>query len=140
MICTQIYDEYGEAKKHQPLFYHIIDKASRGEDIIIYGDLDVTRNFLHVRDLVSINIRLIDSGIVGSFPCCNLQNYSLSQIASTAYKVFEKNGEICFDPMKESIKKVYIPSDRIKLFNLINYIPQVDLYQGISLIKKNLYN
>lgn len=140
LICAQIYDEFGEAKKHQPLFYYIIDKASRGEDIIIYGDLDVTRNFLHVRDLVDIIIRLIDSEIVGSFPCCDLQNYSLSQIASIAYEVFEKKGEICFDSMKENIKKVYIPTDRIKIFNLVNYIPQIDLYHGIRLIKKNLYN
>lgn len=138
LLCGSIYDEIGEGKKHQSFFYYIIDKASMGADITIYGDLDVNRNFLFVEDLVDIISILINKKITGSFVCCYPESFRISQIANIAYNVFGKNGNVRFDKSKERLKKIYIPYDN-RLYEEINYTPKTDLYRGIELIKKVIF-
>lgn len=139
LLVSQIYDEYGEAKKHQSFFYNIIDKASRGEEITIYGNLDATRNFLFIEDLVAIIERIINKKKIGKFYCCFPRSYKISEVAKVAYSVFGNSGKVNFDLTKDRLKKVYIPSDYDNLYNSINYTPQTDLFKGISLIRTVLY-
>lgn len=135
---SQIYDEQGESRRHQPFFYHIIDKAMRGEDILFYGTKDRLRNYIFVEDVVSVIERIISSGIVGTYPLIFPRSYTLREIAETAYKVFQKPGRIAFLREKPDIPGVFIPpvSD---LEAKIAFTPQTDLDKGMSLIRDYLF-
>ncbi len=68
---SQIYDEKGEFRKHQPLLYLMVDSAQQGKDIYIYGSNDALRNYIHVKDLVEVIARTIATGTTGVYSCIN---------------------------------------------------------------------
>ncbi|WP_042471125.1 NAD-dependent epimerase/dehydratase family protein [Bacillus ndiopicus] len=139
LLPSQIYDEAGEQKKHQGLLYSIIDQVSKKSEITFWGNLDVKRNYIFIKDLVNIIEKVIFSDITGSYPCCYIKSYTLSEIVKIASKVFEQKIQYTFDAKKESLKTIYIPETSYELYEQINYTPQVDLEKGLKLIKKTLY-
>ena len=52
MRPSALYDEDGLFKKHQRLLFTMIEKASRGENIRIYGTNDAVRNILYIGDFI----------------------------------------------------------------------------------------
>ncbi len=132
---SQIYDEHGEARRHQSFFYHIVDKASRGEDICFYGAKDRLRNYIYVGDVVSVLERVLCRGVAGDFPVIAPKSYTLTDIAKTAYEVFGTRGQITFRRDKPDVKSVHVPplSD---LYERLGFVPEVDLNKGIALIHR----
>jgi nucleoside-diphosphate-sugar epimerase len=133
---SQMYDEVGEARHHQPLFFHIVDKASLGEDITFHGTKDPLRNYVYVEDVATVVERTIARGIGGIFPVVFPESHTLSQTAEIAYEVFQKGGRISFIAEKTDIRSVYIPPVS-ELYSLIGYKPHTDLRNGISLIRES---
>jgi nucleoside-diphosphate-sugar epimerase len=131
-----MYDEVGEARRHQPLFFHILEKASLAEDIVFYGTKDPLRNYLYVGDVVTVIEQAIASRTGGIFPVVFPESYTLTQIAEIAYEAFQKDGKISFLMEKSDIKSVYIPPVS-ELYSLIGYTPHTDLRSGISLIRES---
>lgn len=131
---SQMYDEFGEAKHHQPFLYNLIDRAKSGQDILFYGKKDQTRNYLFVDDVVTVIEKVILKEVYGEYPVLFPESYTLSQIAQTVFRVFGREGRILFDSEKPDIKSVFIPplSD---LYFRIDYTPQTDLFTGISLLR-----
>lgn len=138
LLPSQIYDEASEQEKHQGLLYFIIKQASKGEEITFFGEVDVKRNFIFIGDLLNIIERVTFSTITGSFPCCYPESYKLSEIATMAYHTFGFSNFYKFDGSKENLKTIYIPEKSCRLYELINYMPQVSLKVGIQLIKQTL--
>lgn len=134
---SQMYDEFGEAKRHQPFLYNLIDRAKTGQDITFYGKKDQVRNFLFVEDVVTVIEKVILNEVYGEYPVLFPVSYTLTQIAQTAFRVFGREGRILFDSEKPDIKSVFIPplSD---LYSRIDYTPQTDLLEGISLVRRFL--
>ena len=137
MIAAQIYDEFGEARKHQPLFYRIMDAARNGNDFTIYGAADPQRNFLFLGDFAEIVRRVVMRRITGSHPVLHPQSNRLSEIAQTAFQVFGKGGKVMFQRDKPDIPGVYIPAPG-DLPARIEYTPPTGLAAGIELIKNHL--
>ena len=137
LLCAQLYDEYGKARQHQPLFYSIIDNAKEGKDITFYGKRDPQRNFVFVEDLVKVIEQVIDHQIFGIFPCVHPISNSLVQIAETAFRVFGKGGKVKFLPERQDIPTVYIPENQ-ELYKLIDSPHFTELETGITLIRNQL--
>ncbi len=131
---SQIYDEKGEAKGHQPLLYQLLDKARGGVDITIYGKADPLRNFIHVQDVVQIVEAAIDRTIAGKLACPHPISYKLSEIAALAYEMYATKGAVSFDHTKADIASVYIPTD-LSAYDRLNFHPQIDMARGIALIR-----
>ena len=131
---SQIYDITGEARKHQGLFYHIIDCAKENRAIELFGTKNPKRNYLYIEDLVDIIERVVKQQVFGVFPCICSQSYTLSEIAGIAFEVFGNKAKVNFLPGKPDISSSYIP-DNFDLYQLINYNPNTDLPRGISLIR-----
>ena len=134
---SQIYDTHMKSLKHQPLFYHIIDKAKNGEDIVFYGNNDALRNYILLDDVVEIIARCIEFKISGMHYCTALKSLRLSQIARVAYNVFNTNGNIVFDQSKADIPSLPSVSSSF-LYKKIHYSPKHTLRDGIAGIKRNL--
>ncbi len=134
---AQVYDDCGLQRKHQGLFYHIIDCARQNKPVTLYGKKNPLRNFLFIEDVAAIMAGVIENNICGIFPCTYPQSYSLTDIIETAFSVYNNIPQITFDEQKADIPTVYIPpmGEAEKLYRLINYEPRYDLTAGIRQIK-----
>ncbi len=132
---SQLYDDASECRKHQGLFYSIIDRAALGQNITIYGSNDSKRNLLFLSDFCEIVRRVIDRKLDGIFNCAYPNSTTISEIANTAFSVFAKGGKLTFDRTKPDIPDLpEFASDL--LFDELSYYPQTDLFRGITMIKR----
>ena len=134
LLPPQLYDERGAARKHQPLFYRIVDCARNGVDVTLYGKSDALRNFLFVEDLAAIVERVIVGKVSGVFPCVHPESHTLSGIARIAFDVFGKGGKVVFQAEKPDIPGVYIP-ELGELYSLLGYLPETGLRAGMEKIR-----
>lgn len=133
---SQPYDISGLFRKHQPLFYQIIDKAQFGEDIELFGQNDAVRNYIFIDDFLEIIERVIVNKIKGAYYCNALKNYKLSQIATIAQNAFNLGGNISFIKGKSDIPNNVFKTD-LNLYHKIGFFPMIDLYEGIFKISEH---
>ncbi len=137
LFFSQLYDEYGKARKHQRMLYSFIDSAFIGQDIWIYGNNDPYRNYLFIDDAVNIIRGVILHDLVGSYPCVHPSSNTCSEVAKMIQAVINKGGQVGFLRDKSDIPDIEIPTD-ISIYDKINYLPSIDLIQGITRIKNCL--
>ena len=134
LVTAQIYDEFGDARPHQPMFYRIMDAARSGSDVSIYGGADPERNMLFLGDFAEIVRRVVVRRVTGTHPVIHPKSDRLSTIARTALQVFGKGGEVVFLRDKPDVPGIYIPAPG-ELFTRIDYTPPTGLAAGIELVK-----
>ena len=137
LVASQIYDETGEARKHQPLFYRVMDAARKGDDVTFYGRADPERNLLFVGDLAEIVRRVVLRRVAGVHPALHPVSNRLSEIAETAFQVFGRGGRVIFRSDQPDIPAIYLPA-RTDLYERIEYAPSTSLASGIGMIKERL--
>jgi nucleoside-diphosphate-sugar epimerase len=140
-LCTLcpggVYDERGEGRRHQPLLYHIVDCARRGEDFELHGKADPLRNFLHVDDLVSVVEAALVSGLSGSFPVLHPDFHRVQQIAELAFRVFGRGGKVVRAEHKPDLRELRFPPGG-EIFSRIGRSPRVDLEHGLARLRDQL--
>ena len=113
-LCTLcpggIYDERGEGRRHQPLLYHIVDCASRGQDFELHGKADPVRNFLHVDDLAAV-VRRRSSRPGRTFPVLHPESHRVQQVAELAFSVFARGGRVVRAEDKPDLRTVRFPPE-----------------------------
>ena len=127
----QFYGEGDGFRRHQPFLYAIMDRAQRGERIVLFGKNDALRNLIHVEDVVEIIVRVVRQRVLGQFDCASLVNVRYSEIAAAAIAAFGSASEIRFDPEKPDIPDNSFPAND-SLYRLIGYFPQINLAQGLA--------
>jgi nucleoside-diphosphate-sugar epimerase len=137
LAASQVYDEFGDARKHQAMFYRIMDAARKGEDVTFYGEADPERNFLFAGDLAEIVRRVIQQRITGIHPVVHPKSNRLSEIAEAAFRVFGQGGKTIFRKDKPNLPAIHVPA-RTDLYEQIGYAPETGLAAGIAMIKENL--
>lgn len=133
---SQIYGDDDSFSKHQPFFYNIIDRASRGEDIVIFGNHDAKRNYIHSNDMAEIIDQVITQKITGTFACMNKEDNTFSEIASTAQSIFGAGGKIVFAKDKPNIPDNVFAKD-FSIFEKLNYNSHISIKEGITRIMKH---
>lgn len=136
LVTAQIYDEFGEARRHQPMFYRIMDAARSGSDVTIYGAADPERNTMFLGDFAEIVRRVVIRQVTGIHPVLHPTSNRLSMIAHTAFHVFGKGGQVVFQKDKPDVPGVHLPAPG-DLFARIDYTPPTGLAAGIELVKKH---
>jgi len=127
---SQVYDEAGRCRKHQPLFFHMVDKAAKGEDITIYGSHDARRNYLFLDDFTEIVKQVIRVRPAGTYTCAGSSHIKLSKLAEAAFSAFKRGGRVQFDPTKPDMNDVIIPEDT-RLYGIIGVNPLTDVREGL---------
>ncbi|SFL45275.1 NAD-dependent epimerase/dehydratase family protein [Pelosinus propionicus] len=130
---SQIYDDKGHFRKHQPLIFLMADHAEKGSNIEIYGRNDALRNYIHVEDFVEIILRTIDKNCEGIYSCNYPKDVTLSEIAKTAQLSFNNGGDIVFLHDKPNIPD-NIFDNQIELYEKIDFYPQIDIATGMERI------
>ena len=128
---VQFYEETGEGRKHQPFIYAIADKAESNTDIVLQGNRDPLRNFIHVGDLASIIHRVIEKRTVGEFDCGSLENVSFKQIGEAAIQAFNSKSELRFDTSKPDVPDNVIDMDS-SIYKEINWYPAISIEEGMK--------
>jgi nucleoside-diphosphate-sugar epimerase len=140
-LCTLcpggIYDERGEGRRHQPLLYHIVDCARRGQDFELHGKADPVRNFLHVDDLAAVVEAALSRGLDGTFPVLHPESHRVQQVAELAFRVFGRGGRVVRAEHKPDLRTVQFPPAG-EVFGRIGRTPQIDLAKGLALMRDAL--
>lgn len=130
---TQVYGDDDGYRIHQPLFYHIMDRAVQGKDVILYGRHDALRNYLHIDDLAEVVKRTLAKRRTGTFPVAARRSWALSEIAKAAFEAFGTDGQVIFDPTRGDIPDLLTP-DGTSFLDDIGMTGTIDVWEGIKRI------
>jgi nucleoside-diphosphate-sugar epimerase len=128
---SQFYGTGAAARKHQPFFTSMIDKAACGEDINLFGSRDALRNFIHVQDVAQVISLMIQRGVLGTYDCQYPDDVHYSEIAAAAIRAFNSRSRINFIKEQPDVPDNVFPIDD-SLFRLINYYPQISIEEGME--------
>lgn len=128
---AQLYGEGESFRRHQPFLFEQLDRAQRGEDLVLYGSNDARRNFIHVADVAEVFSRVVQQRIEGRYDCASLSNVRFSEIASAAVAAFGSASAIRFDATKPDVPDNAFAVDET-LYRLIDYFPRISLAQGLA--------
>jgi nucleoside-diphosphate-sugar epimerase len=132
---SRVYSDSSIFAKGQPFLYKIIDAVREGEDVTLYGENDVRRNYLHTEDLAEILVRVINNKVIGTFACTNPIDDTYIKIIHAAQKTFAKNGNIIRLTNEPNAYDDMIIHDT-DLYEKINYRPDISIEIGLERIKQ----
>jgi nucleoside-diphosphate-sugar epimerase len=132
---SQIYGAGPRFRVHQPFLHAMMDKAKKGEDIVLYGTRDPRRNFIYIDDLTAVISRVIDARIVGTYFCQHPSNVTYSQIAKAAFEAFDTRGSVRFLRDKPDIPDNVFAADD-SLYEAIGFRPSTTIEDGLRRIAR----
>jgi UDP-glucose 4-epimerase len=132
VICLRYFNVYGQNQRFDaygnviPIF---VFRMLRNEPILIYGDGEQTRDFVHVNDVVQANIKAAEiEGISGAFNIASGNRVTINRLV----EIILKNNDVKIEHVPERQGDVRHSLADISLaYKKFNYIPTVDLEQGI---------
>lgn len=127
---VQFYEDTGAGRKHQPFIYAIADKAEQNTEIVLQGNRDPHRNFIHVNDLATVIRKIIDYRLDGEFDCGSLENTSFRRICEAAIRAFHSKSEIRFDVSKPDVPDNVVELDH-SIYQAINWYPAISIEEGM---------
>ena len=132
---SQIYGAGPRFRAHQPFLHAMMDKAKKGEDILLYGTRDPRRNFIYIDDLTAVISAVIDARIVGTYSCQHPSNVTYSQIAKAAFEAFGSRGSVRFLRDKPDIPDNVFAADDV-LYEAIGFRPSTTIEDGLRRIAR----
>lgn len=133
---TSFYDSHWEARIHQRLLYDWIEKAIRGEDLVVWGSGAERRNYLHIQDVASAIRRCVLEWASGIYNIASPDSTTLLEIAETVVNVTGSGSRIIHDPSRS----VYTPPQKIdtgRARRILGFVPTISLTEGISSIVRH---
>ena len=123
---NQRFDAYGNVI---PIFVY---KMLHNEPIIVYGDGNQTRDFVHVNDVVQANINSANSiGVSEAFNIASGDRISINDLIKLITKNYKKEVKIEY-LSKRPGDVMHSLADISFARNEINYIPSMNLEEGIN--------
>jgi nucleoside-diphosphate-sugar epimerase len=130
---SQLYDEYGECCKHQHWLGRIVAYAFAGQHLRMPAGA-AKRNFLHIKDAVSLMCAAAENNITGRLDVCHPESMTCQEVAQLAYDVFRSGGGYEIASEKQAFRDIFIP-ETSKSFDSLNYWPQISMKHGLEMIK-----
>ena len=133
VICLRYFNVYGQNQRFDaygnviPIF---VFRMLRNEPILIYGDGEQTRDFVHVNDVVQANIKAADiEGISGAFNIASGKRVTINRLV----EIISKDNEVKIEHIAERQGDVRHSLADISLaYEKFNYTPTVELEWGIK--------
>lgn len=105
------------------------DRAKANQDIIIYGDGNQTRDFIHVSDVVAANVLAMQT-LEGVYNVATGINIMIKELAESIINMYNSKSEIIYkEERKGDIKKSLADILKIKRFG---FMPKVDIIDGLK--------
>ncbi len=132
---SQIYGAGARFRVHQPFLHAMMEKAKKGEDIVLYGTRDPQRNFIYIDDLTAVISKVIDGRIVGTYSCQHPSNVTYCQIAKAAFEAFDTRGSVRFLRDKPDIPDNIFAADDA-LYEALRFRPSTTIEDGLRRIAR----
>ena len=96
---------YGEDTfaAHQRLLYGMMEKVKKGDTIMIYGNCDAHRNYIHISTLSEVIAGVIREHVTGIYNVVCKENQTLTEIVADLNHFYHKQSKIEFLTEKPDI-------------------------------------
>lgn len=120
---------YGPRDKVGRVIPSMVDRLTRGQEIVIWGDGRQTRSFVHVQDLVRTMLAMVRHGSHDVLTIATRETVSILQLARTLCDLLDVPERVRLDPTKPSgaPSKVF---DTSRMYELIDFTPRT-LVEGL---------
>ncbi|PKP41359.1 MAG: epimerase [Bacteroidetes bacterium HGW-Bacteroidetes-10] len=134
-VCLRYFNVYGPNQRFDaygnviPIF---VFRMLRNEPLIIFGDGEQTRDFVHVDDVVLANINAADSiGVSGAYNIASGTSVTINSLVNLITKGNNNLVRVEYGPeragdVRHSLADISLARQKI------NYIPKTDLESGID--------
>ncbi|MDF1557927.1 MAG: NAD-dependent epimerase/dehydratase family protein [ANME-2 cluster archaeon] len=100
--CLRYFNVYGPRQDPGSAYAAAIpifmSRAQAGEDLVIYGDGEQTRDFVHVSDVVRANVAAMENGDGGVFNVATGRSVSINELARTVLEITGSGAGIVYQP------------------------------------------
>ncbi|MBW2994710.1 NAD-dependent epimerase/dehydratase family protein [Candidatus Woesearchaeota archaeon] len=107
-----------------------MDKLINGEDIVIFGDGEQTRDFIFVEDVAEANIKAMEDNVLGVFNVSTEKEVSINQLAEALKNVSGKDVKITHhEAIKGELWRSSLSNEKLKK---TSWEPKVSFDAGIK--------
>lgn len=134
---SNVFGERQTPKGEAGVISIFLDKIKKKEDLVIFGNGEQTRDFIHVSDVVSANLMTLDLNINGTFNVSTNVETSINTVADKLLFITGSNSKIDY---KHKINGEILHSvlDN-KRFKSLGWKPRVNLQEGLEKTVKNFF-
>ena len=140
-FSLRLFNVYGRGQnpEYAGVITKFLERVSRGEPPIIYGDGEQTRDFVYVGDVADAFIQALTSNLRGAyvFNIGTGNAVTINQLARIIIELAGLNVEpIYADPRPGDIRHSYANISRIK--SVLGWQPKISLEEGLKRLVENL--
>jgi UDP-glucuronate decarboxylase len=134
IAVIRIFNTYGPGMRKDDgrVVSNFIIQALTGQPLTLYGDGSQTRSFCYVQDLVNGIVAMMNSSITGPVNLGNPVEFTVKELALKVKDLVGSHSELVYEPLPLDDPKQRQP-DISKARDLLNWIPQVPLEEGLKL-------
>jgi nucleoside-diphosphate-sugar epimerase len=129
---SQLYGKDASFIKHHPFLYQIIETASKGEKITLFGQQGGCANYLHIKDFVEVIYRVVEKSVYGVYDCTTMAPNTYLEIARNVFELTNNPPNIEFLSDKKESGQGFKYDDTI--YKKIDYYPKMSIRDGLSKI------
>ena len=134
-VCLRYFNVYGPNQRFDaygnviPIF---VFNMLRGEPIVIYGDGEQTRDFVHVDDVVQANIKAADAqGVTGAFNIASGKRITVNRLVEIIAATQSQRVKVEHGPERPGDVRHSL-ADITSAYEQFHYTPYVDLEKGLG--------
>lgn len=135
-IALRYFSVYGDGEETKKSYANMVSqfiwKGILNKPIKIYGDGSQRRDLIHVDDVVSANLKALESDKIGVFNVGNGKSYSFNEIISMVNKYVKQPIKVEYvkNPLKNYVD--IVEADTNKMVKELGFKPSVNINEGIK--------
>ena len=132
--CLRYFNVYGPRQdpnsQYSAVIPRFVDRVSKGEPPIIFGDGEQTRDFTFVKDVVEANMLAANSNATGVFNIGRGERISINELAELVINLTERRGvPVHQKPRQGDVRHSLADISRARTFG---YNPRFSLEEGLT--------
>jgi len=130
-VSLRYFTVYGPGQRPDMAFHRLIKAMLRGEEFVLYGDGNQTRDFTFISDAVAANLEAADRGQAGAvYNIGGGSRVALNEVIALLEKIIGKAARIRHaETQKGDVRHTY--ADTTAARRDLDYEPRVGLEQGL---------
>lgn len=104
---ASLFDGEGRARASQPLLYDWMERAARGEEIVVFGSGAERRQYLHVEDAADAVLAVLDRRVSGVFNLGPLHQTTLFEAAQAIAAAAGGRAVVRLDPSRRPVAPLH---------------------------------
>ncbi|MEM7487124.1 MAG: NAD(P)-dependent oxidoreductase [Bacteroidota bacterium] len=127
---SQLYGSDPSFIPHHPFLYQIIEMASKGEKISLFGESGGSVNYLHIKDFTETISRVVKNGVFGVYDSTTKTPNTYLEIASIVFELTNNAVNIEFIKDRKETGQAFAFDDAI--YKKIDFFPKTSIKEGLS--------